>query len=73
MTPEPTAITPVSEPTVTLSAGSETTATPQVRNSLVGLRRQGFTPAILLAGDLLLLSVALVIVIIDRRRRLRER
>ena len=37
--------------------------------TVAGLRRQGFRPAILLAGDLLLLIVALIIVIIDRCRR----
>jgi hypothetical protein len=40
---------------------------------VAGLRRQGITPAILLAGDLLLLIAALIIVIIDICRRPRRR
>lgn len=69
MTPGPTANPAVPEPTVPMRTGSETTATPPTPSSLAGLRRQGFRPAILLAGDLLLLIVAMVLLLIDRRRR----
>jgi hypothetical protein len=58
----PTPASPANTPATPASAG-------QPRGSLAGLRRQCITPAILLAGALLLLIVALVTVIIDRHKR----
>ena len=67
--PDQTAAAPAPGSTAPAGAGSPATATPPPPSALAGLRRQGITPAILLAGDLLLLIVALIIVIRERCRR----
>ena len=72
--PEPPAAATALPP----SAGFADTQTAPVardrpRNSVASLRQQGFKPAILLAGDLLLLVAALVFVLVDMWRRPRHR
>ncbi len=70
--PKPTAVPPSAD-----AGAGETGAAPAAEgrsaNTVASLRQQGIKPAVLLAGDLLLLVVALVFVLIDVCRRPRRR
>lgn len=61
----------ISQPAAPATGGPEAGASPppRARRTVAELRQQGIKPAVLLAGDLLLSIVALVMVLIARRKR----